>query len=306
MTRIPGLSSGPEAGGDRLRCGEREMDDSEFSRSQALCLDPGGGIERLLEIIRRLRDPETGCPWDVEQTFETIGPYTIEEAYEVADAIRRKSWNELKSELGDLLLHAVYHAEIASEQGLFDFSGVVSAVSDKMVERHPHVFGSEPQRASSKELVAIWEDQKAQERVGGPDGSALSGVPVAMPALARAQKLQKRAARTGFDWPAADGVLDKLLEEARELEEARREADSGRISEEFGDLLFTLVNLARHFGVDAESSLADASGRFADRFRGMERILRDSGRTLEAASLDELDEAWDAAKSALTAQPPRE
>lgn len=282
------------------------MDDSEFGKSQALCLDPGGGIERLLEIMRRLRDPETGCPWDVEQTFETIGPYTIEEAYEVADAIRRKSWGELKSELGDLLLHAVYHAEIASERGLFDFSGVVSAVSDKMVKRHPHVFGPDPRRASSEELVAIWEDQKAQERAGDSDGSALSGVPVAMPALARAQKLQKRAARTGFDWPAADGVLDKLVEETRELDEARREGDSGRISEEFGDVLFTLVNLARHLGVDAESSLADANGRFADRFRRMERTLCDSGREPDAASLKELDEAWDAAKSALTAQQPPE
>lgn len=303
MTRVPGLSGGRETGEARWQNGEREMDDSEFGRSQELCLGPGGGIERLLEIMRRLRDPETGCPWDVEQTFETISPYTIEEAYEVADAIRRESWDELKSELGDLLLHAVYHAEIASERGLFDFSGVVSAVSDKMVERHPHVFGAEPERASSEALVAIWEDQKAQERARDPDGSALSGVPVAMPALARAQKLQKRAARTGFDWPSADGVLDKLVEEARELEEARHEGDFSGICEEFGDVLFTLVNLARHFGVDAESSLANANGRFADRFRAMERTLRDSGREPEAASPEEFDEAWNAAKSALTAQP---
>ena len=273
------------------------MTEDERADSQRTCLDPSGGIERLLEIMRRLRDPVSGCPWDIEQDFDSISTYTIEEAYEVEDAIRRKAWNELASELGDLLLQVVYHSEIASEKGLFSFTDVVKAISDKMVERHPHVFGKD-QRRSADEQKKRWEETKSKEREKDENGGVLSGIPLAFPALIRASKLQGRAARVGFDWPDAAGVLEKLAEELAELEEARRSPDSDRVAEEFGDVLFTAVNLSRHLGIDAEDALRRANKKFNDRFEAMENLLnaRFQGQAFQKATLQDMEDAWNAAK----------
>ncbi len=273
------------------------MNEDERAGSQKTCLDSGGRIERLLEIMRRLRDPVSGCPWDVEQDFESISIYTIEEAYEVEDAIRRKAWDELESELGDLLLQVVYHSEIASEKGLFNFKDVVEAISDKMVRRHPHVFGTD-QRRSADEQKRHWEDAKSEEREKDRSAGVLSGIPVAIPALIRASKLQGRAARVGFDWPDAAGVLEKLEEELAELDEARRDLDSDRIAEEFGDVLFTAVNLSRHLGIDAEDALRRANKKFNDRFEHMEKLLnaRFAGKAFQKATLQDMEDAWNAAK----------
>ena len=273
------------------------MNEDERAGSQKTCLDSGGGIERLLEIMRRLRDPVSGCPWDVEQDFDSISIYTIEEAYEVEDAIRRKAWNELESELGDLLLQVVYHSEIASEKGLFNFKDVVEAISDKMVRRHPHVFGTGGRR-SADEQKRHWEDAKSEEREKNRSAGVLSGIPAAIPALIRASKLQGRAARVGFDWPDAAGVLEKLEEELAELDEARRDLDSDRIAEEFGDVLFTAVNLSRHLGIDAEDALRRANKKFNDRFERMEELLnaRFGGKAFQNATLQDMEDAWSAAK----------
>ena len=256
--------------------------------------DPNGGMPRLLEIMRRLRDPETGCPWDIEQTFATIAPYTIEEAYEVADAIEREAWDELKGELGDLLLQSVYHAEIGRERGLFDFASIADAISDKMVARHPHVFGEESRDKSAEQQTRDWEAQKAQER-----GSAgvLDGVALGLPALLRAVKLQKRAARVGFDWPDVGQVLDKLSEEAAEIVTARENGTQDEIAEELGDLLFVVANLARHMGVDPEAALRGANAKFERRFRAIEDSLAAKGKTPSESSLEEMDALWDAAKA---------
>ena len=210
--------------------------------SDRLVHDPTGGMPRLLEIMRRLRAPDTGCPWDIEQTFATIAPYTIEEAYEVADAIEREAWDELKSELGDLLLQTVYHAAIGEEAGLFTFDGIADAISDKMVARHPHVFGDESRDKSAEQQTRDWESVKAAERAAKGARGVLDDVAVGLPALLRALKLQKRAARVGFDWPEIGQVLDKLTEEARELAEAR---DADHAFEEMGDFLFVAANLAQ-------------------------------------------------------------
>ncbi len=263
--------------------------------SDDLVHDPAGGMPRLVEIMRRLRDPETGCPWDIEQDFATIAPYTIEEAYEVADAIDREAWGELEGELGDLLLQSVYHAQIGSERGLFDMDSVVQAIADKMVARHPHVFGDESRDKSAEQQTRDWEAQKAKER--GTAG-VLDGVALGLPALMRAVKLQKRAARVGFDWPHAGHVIDKIAEEARELAEARDTLPREKIEEEMGDLLFVMANLARHLGVDPEVALRGANAKFTRRFRAIEAALGDRGTRPADATLEEMDALWDAAKAA--------
>ncbi|MGI9368152.1 MAG: nucleoside triphosphate pyrophosphohydrolase, partial [Ruegeria sp.] len=217
--------------------------------------DSDAGIERLLEIMRRLRDPENGCPWDIEQDFGTIAPYTIEEAYEVADAIERQAWDELMGELGDLLFQSVFHAQMAQEAGHFTFQDVVRTMSDKMVTRHPHVFGDESRDKSAEQQTLDWEAIKAAERAGKEQKGALDGVAANLPALLRALKLQKRAARVGFDWPDARHVLAKITEEAAELEEARDSMDADALEDEFGDLLFVIVNLGRHLGIEPEAAL---------------------------------------------------
>ena len=267
--------------------------------SDRLVHDPEGGIARLVEIMARLRDPETGCPWDMEQDFATIAPYTIEEAYEVADAIDRAAWGELKGELGDLLFQAVYHARMAEEAGHFRFDDVVRAISDKMVARHPHVFGEESRDKSAEQQTRDWEAQKARER--GAQG-VLDGVALGLPALVRAIKLQNRAARVGFDWPSTDEVIDKIVEEARELNEARAEKSEAEVFEEFGDLLFVVANLARHLKIDAEAALRAANSKFTRRFGSVEAALAAGGRRPEDSTLAEMDALWDAAKRAERAE----
>lgn len=259
--------------------------------------DPDGGIDRLLEIMRRLRDPETGCPWDIEQTFETIAPYTIEEAYEVADAIERGATGELEGELGDLLLQVVYHAAIGQERGEFDFQSIVGAISDKMVDRHPHVFGSENRDKSADDQTRDWEAAKAAERARKKETRTLDGVALGLPALTRALKLQKRLARVGFDWGSEGPVLDKITEEIAELKEAR-ETSLDATEDEFGDLLFVLVNLARHWGVDPEAALRRTNAKVERRFAWVEDRLSEDGKAPQDSGLDEMDALWDAAKAA--------
>ena len=246
-------------------------------------------ITPLTDIMARLRDRETGCPWDIEQNFTTIAPYTIEEAYEVADAIERNDLDALKDELGDLLLQVVFHSQMASELGVFDIQDVVNSICDKMVRRHPHVFGDAS--AESHEVPDNWETIKAAERSGDEDNSALAGVALALPALLRAQKIQKRAARTGFDWPDQSGARDKIIEELDEVNEA---TSAEHVAEEIGDLLFAVVNFARFHKVDAESALKQASAKFERRFRDMELS---AGDAFEALSLDEKEELWQHAKA---------
>jgi ATP diphosphatase len=261
--------------------------------------DRGRGIDRLLQVMRRLRDPEGGCPWDLEQSFATIAPYTIEEAYEVADAIQREDWAELKGELGDLLLQVVYHAQMAEERDLFDFDAVAHAIADKMIARHPHVFGEETVSGSAA-LKTLWEDKKAEERAakGSGDASLLADLPLALPALLRALKLQRRAARVGFDWDAAPPVLAKLKEELAELEAALAGGAPRPVAElELGDLLFTLVNLARHLHLDPEAALRAANVKFERRFRRIEAEAAKQGRRLQDLTLAELDTLWDRAKA---------
>jgi ATP diphosphatase len=264
--------------------------------SDALVHDPAGGMPRLLEIMRRLRDPDTGCPWDIEQDFASIAPYTIEEAYEVADAIERQAWDELQGELGDLLLQTVYHTQMAEEAGLFSFATVADAISDKMVARHPHVFGDESRDKSAEQQTIDWETIKAAERAAKSAHGVLDDVAVGLPALMRAVKLQKRAARVGFDWPHAGHVLDKIAEETRELVEARDTLSQDEIDEEFGDLLFVMANLARHLNVDPEAALRAANAKFTRRFRDIERRLAAIGKTPDQSDLAEMDALWDAVK----------
>jgi ATP diphosphatase len=258
-------------------------------------------IERLLRVMARLRDPDGGCPWDLEQHFASIAPYTIEEAYEVADAIARGDLEQLKDELGDLLLQVVYHAQMAKEAGLFDFEQVTAAIADKMVRRHPHVFGT-AEVDSARAQSQAWETAKAAERAdkagaAGGEHGILDDVPLALPALVRAAKLQRRAARVGFDWPQPADVLEKLDEEMAEI---RAELDGSgsaeRLRDEIGDLLFAAVNLARHMEVDAEAALRHANAKFERRFRAIEEALRARGRRLEDASLDEMEALWQEAK----------
>lgn len=271
--------------------------------SKDLINDPEGGIERLLEIMRRLRDPQTGCPWDIEQDFASIAPYTIEEAYEVADAIERQDWVELESELGDLLLQTVYHTQMGEEAGLFSFASVTQAIADKMVARHPHVFGDESRDKSAEQQTADWERIKAAERADKAEGGTLDGVAVGLPALLRAIKLQKRAARVGFDWPSTDEVVDKIVEEAQELCEARDRLTQVEVEEEFGDLLFVMANLARHMKVDPEAALRAANTKFIKRFEAVEVELAKRGRRPEESDLEEMDALWDQVKAAARTNP---
>src|SRR6056297_2015030 len=259
--------------------------------------DPDSGIARLLEIMRRLRDPETGCPWDIEQDFASIAPYTIEEAYEVADAIERADFDDLRGELGDLLLQVVFHAQIADDRGLFAFDDVANAIADKMVARHPHVFGDESRDKTSEQQTRDWESIKAAERAKKAQTGVLDGVAAGLPALSRALKLQKRAARVGFDWPDTGDVLDKITEEAGELLEAAETLTHDKVEEEFGDLLFVMANLARHMKVDPESALRAANAKFTRRFSRIEALLAEAGKRPEDSDLAEMDALWTRAKA---------
>ena len=264
--------------------------------ADTLIHDQDAGIERLLEIMRRLRDPKNGCPWDIEQTFDTIAPYTIEEAYEVADAIERKDWPELEGELGDLLLQTVYHTAMGEEDGKFSFQSVVRAISNKMVARHPHVFGDESRDKSAEQQTRDWEVIKAAERAGKKQSGALDGVAVGLPSLLRAYKLQNRAARVGFDWPSTDQVIEKIQEESAELVEARDELTHEEMAEEFGDLMFVMANLARHLKIEPEEALRAANAKFTRRFEGVEAKLTEIGKTPAQSDLAEMDALWDAVK----------
>ncbi len=265
--------------------------------------NPGAGnanIDRLVAIMARLRDAVRGCPWDREQSFATIAPYTIEEAYEVADAIERRDMPGLRDELGDLLLQVVFHARMGQEAGFFDFDQVAGAIADKMVRRHPHVFGGEMAGDAAAQRLA-WEEQKSAERAadaaGAPGGSALADVALALPALLRALKLQRRAARVGFDWAEPAPIFDKVVEEIDELKaELARHAPHAKLEEELGDLLFAVVNLARHIEVEPEAALRRANAKFERRFRRIEEILRSRGRSPEQSSLAEMDELWNLVK----------
>ena len=267
-----------------------------FEDSQALCLTTGGGLPRLLEIMRRLRDPETGCPWDIEQDFGSIAPYTIEEAYEVADAIEREAWDDLKGELGDLLLQTIYHTQMSAEEGRYDFHDVAEAIAQKMVDRHPHVFGAESRDKSAEQQTRDWEVQKAAEREKRGEVGVLDGVALGLPALLRAMKLQKRAARVGFDWPDDSHVLAKIEEESRELREARDTLGPEKTFEEFGDLLFVMANLARHWDIDPEAALRAANGKFTRRFAYIEAELAKRGKAPTDSDLTEMDALLDEAK----------
>ncbi len=260
-----------------------------------------GAIAELLEIMGRLRDPDSGCPWDLQQDFSTIAPYTLEEAYEVAEAIQRDDSTDLCEELGDLLFQVVFHAQMARERGWFDFSDVVTAINRKMVRRHPHVFGDEVV-SDARAQTEAWEQHKARERADkGPEtGSALDGVPLALPALVRAQKVQRRASRVGFDWTEIEDVLDKLDEELAELREAVEAREPiERAQEELGDLIFSAVNLARFLDADAEALLRSASHKFEVRFRRVETLAGGRQRELRDCSLAELEAFWQEAKKQL-------
>lgn len=263
------------------------MDNNDLAHTK------NGGIERLLHIMRRLRDPLTGCPWDIEQTFASIAPYTIEEAYEVADAIEREDMADLKDELGDLLLQTVYHTAIGEEDGLFNFHTVADAISDKMVARHPHVFSDQSRDKSSEQQITDWEAIKAVERASVDQTRALDGVALGLPALTRAIKLQKRAARVGFDWPEVGQVLDKVREEILELTEAENPKHQ---HEEFGDLMFVMANLARHMKIDPEQSLKDANKKFTRRFNEVEKKLNQKNSAPIYSNLSEMDALWNEVK----------
>jgi MazG family protein len=258
-------------------------------------------IEDLLTIMRRLRAREGGCPWDVEQTFATIAPYTIEEAYEVAGAIEDEDWPALKDELGDLLFQVVFHAQMASERGLFDFGDVVAGAVDKMVRRHPHVFADLAGIDTADAQTVAWEAHKKKERAAkaaSGDASLMDDVPSALPALLRALKLQKRAASVGFDWASAPKVIEKLTEEANEIAEAQAEgAPQEKIAEEVGDLLFVVANLARHLKVDPENALRSANEKFVRRFKFIEQSLAAEGKSPALATLDEMENLWQQAKA---------
>ncbi len=254
-------------------------------------------IKPLLDIMSSLRDPNGGCPWDLEQNFATIAPYTIEEAYEVADAIATGDMAQLKEELGDLLLQVVFHAQMAKEAGHFTFEDVVAAISEKMLRRHPHVFG-EAEIKTADAQVANWEIIKASERKGKEKTGVLADVPAALPALMRAQKLQSRAARVGFDWPDTRGVIAKIYEELKEVEDAIASGDAAHTAEELGDLLFAVTNLARFVKADAETSLRDANVKFTRRFESIEAALARAGKRIEDQSLDDLEALWVEAKMA--------
>lgn len=264
-------------------------------------------LDDLLQLMARLRHPEHGCPWDLKQNYASIVPYTLEEAYEVADAIERGDFDHLPGELGDLLFQVVYYSQLAAEEGRFGFAEVVDGITAKLIRRHPHVFpdgdlyaAPDAQKLEEAAVKQRWEELKAEERAAraaAPEQlSLLDDVPQALPALSRAAKLQKRAAQVGFDWPEALPVLDKVREELDEVLEAMSENDPQAIAEELGDLLFVVVNLVRHLKVEPEAALRAANGKFERRFRFIEQALRDAGRPIENCSLDELDALWGEAK----------
>jgi ATP diphosphatase len=265
-------------------------------------MTPSKDIQRLLAIMAALRTPGSGCPWDLAQDFRSIAPYTIEEAYEVADAIERGDLDDLKDELGDLLLQVVFHARMAEEQGAFAFADVVEAITMKLVRRHPHVFGH-ARDLSPDEVKRLWDEIKRQEKAErgerhGADAAFLSGVPAALPALTRAHKLTAEAAKVGFDWPQPRQVVDKIREELAEVEEAMAGRDGDRIEDEIGDLLFAVTNLARQLGVDPEGSLRRTNRKFERRFGAIETALGAQGRSLEDSDLDEMEQLWSEAKNA--------
>jgi nucleoside triphosphate diphosphatase len=273
-------------------------------------MKPSSDIARLLEIMAALRTPGTGCPWDLEQDFASIAPYTIEEAYEVADAIERGDPADLRDELGDLLLQVIFHARIAEEQGAFAFPDVVQAITSKLIRRHPHVFGT-IKDLSPEEVKSLWdtikaeekaERQAAREKMGLPpeahEAGFLGGIPTALPALTRAQKLTAKAAKVGFDWPEAAQVIDKIHEELEEVKEASSSREKDRIEDEIGDLLFSVTNLARHFDIDPERALRRTNAKFERRFKAIEEALGRQSRSLNEASLEEMESLWVAAKNA--------
>jgi nucleoside triphosphate diphosphatase len=273
-------------------------------------MKPSTDITRLLEIMAALRTPGTGCPWDLEQDFASITPYTLEEAYEVVDAIERRDLADLRDELGDLLLQVVFHARMAEEQGAFAFGDVVEAITKKLIRRHPHVFGS-TKDLLPEEVKHLWDSIKAEEKTDrkaerakmglSPEAHEvgfLGGIPTALPALTRAQKLTTKAAKVGFDWPDAAQVIDKIHEELDEVKEAASSKDRDKIEDEIGDLLFSVTNLARHFDIDPERALRRTNAKFERRFRAVEQALGEQDRTLNEASLEEMERHWVAAKMA--------
>ncbi len=251
--------------------------------------------QRLLDIMRALRHPESGCPWDVEQNFASIAPYTIEEAYEVADVIQRQAWDELPGELGDLLLQVVFHARMAQEQGWFDFADVADAISDKMEKRHPHVFAG-ASVADAEHQTEIWEAQKQAERRAKGMHSVLDDVPVGLAELSRGLKLQKRAATVGFDWPDAAAVDAKITEELDELQAARDSGEKDKIQDELGDVFFVLTNLSRKLGIDPAAAMRQANAKFERRFKMMEQLADDLGSALDKLTLEQQETLWQAAK----------
>jgi MazG family protein len=271
--------------------GDAMLDDPDFLTARP--------IDRLLAIMMRLRDKEKGCPWDIAQNFKSIAPYTVEEAYEVADAIERDDMTDLKDELGDLLLQVVFHARMAEELGKFDFDAVADAIVAKMIRRHPHVFGDTP--ADTPDAVRMnWEQVKAQERAekaaAAPTASVLDGIARTLPALARAEKLQRRASRVGFDWGAPEPILGKIAEEIGELQSELPLGDKDRITDELGDVLFAVVNLARHLEIDPEVALRGTNNKFDRRFRTIEEMLLLKGKTPETSTLEEMDALWTQSK----------
>ena len=270
-----------------------------YRNREAINSDQTSALDRLLAIMDRLRDPDGGCPWDVEQSFETIAPYTIEEAYEVADAIERQDMADLRDELGDLLFQVVFHSQMAEEAGEFRFEDVADSISEKMLRRHPHVFaGADPRDAQAQ--IQAWEAVKAEERArsGKTDTSVLANLPTALPALLRAEKLSKRAARVGFDWPDLSSVFDKIEEEINEVKEAIEERDSDHIQEEIGDVLFAVANLARKLKIDPETALRGTNAKFDRRFRAIETRLSTQGSSVQEADLETMESLWLEVKTA--------
>lgn len=274
-------------------------------------MQPSRDISRLVEIMAALRDPVTGCPWDLEQDFSTIRNYTIEEAYEVADAIERQDFEDLREELGDLLLQPIFHAQMAKEAGHFDLGDVIYAITEKLIRRHPHVFGAQSADSAAGAQVS-WEAVKAEEkkakaaRQAGKLASAIDDIPQVLPALTRAEKLTKKAAKVGFDWPDFAAVMAKVREELDEVDEARAGADQAAVHEEIGDLLFAVSNLARHAGVDAEAALRDANAKFTRRFHYVEARCREDGIAAADAGLERLDAYWNEIRAADKVKAPSE
>jgi nucleoside triphosphate diphosphatase len=264
--------------------------------TRRLSKTPEAELRRLLDLMAALRHPVSGCPWDKVQDFDSIAPYTIEEAYEVADAIARRDWAALPDELGDLLFQVVYYARMAEEAGRFDFADIAASITDKMIRRHPHVFGEAAARDAATHSAA-WEASKSAERAARAETGTLAGIPLGLPALTRALKLSSRAARVGFDWPDVPAVLDKLDEEAAELRAELPEADPARLGDELGDMLFVLVNLARKLKLDPEACLRHANEKFARRFGAVEAILAEHGETPADVSLERMEAAWQAVKA---------